>query len=121
MSVESQIEALELAPDRLSTVEFSREEMAMIMNQNPDSPKTSVANFNVMAAFLVEHIGFFEEEVTEWFRENDKRLGGRSRLEVWPDEDGFEEVFTRALEIKREIDEDLLDDELKNGKLTANL
>src|SRR5438445_10004194 len=99
------VEPLQLLPDRLSIAEFEPEVLGQLLGLTIESQALARENFNWLAAYLVEEVGLYENEVVEWFHSGAKGLGSRTPLEAWGDPDGFTDVFSYAKACKQQADE----------------
>lgn len=109
MSEIDSLEPVSVLPDRLAAAAFSRAELRTIIGTSCDALRREGArdSFNWIAAYLCEEIGYYENELTDWFRSEMRSLGNQSPLTVWGEEDGPDRIFDYAREIKEQIDEDL--------------
>lgn len=112
MSTPEMVENLELLPNRLAVAEFSEYEVDMILGDGGVvggslEKELRLHNFNWVAAYLVEEIGFHEDEVADWFRNDKNGLEGEAPIDVWQSPDGFMRVFEYAQIVKQHFEEDL--------------
>lgn len=108
----SEIECLEpvsVLPDRLSAAAFSRAELRAILGTGHDTVRHEAAraSFNWIAAYLCEEIGYYENELTDWFRSEKRGLDRETPLDVWGEENGPDRIFDYAQETQGQIEEDL--------------
>lgn len=98
-----------MLPNRLEAVEFEPVELETILGVRPDEQSLQADSFNWVAAYLCEEVGITELDLARWFRREVDGLSGQSPLEVWPTEDGYNQVFRYAQQYKRYADEVLSD------------
>jgi len=110
MSSAEKFESLSLLPDRLSVAEFEPETVDKLLGPTPESQELARENFNWLAAYLVEEVGLFENEVSEWFLSGAKGLGGKTPLAAWNKPDGFMDVFDYTQAYKQKVDEALAEE-----------
>ena len=101
------IEPFNPLPDRLSIAEFDPDVIDRLLGSTLDSQTLAKENFNWVAAYLVEEIGLFENEVAEWFLSGAEGLHGKTPLDVWEEPEGFVDVFEYAKTYKQKVDEAL--------------
>jgi hypothetical protein len=111
----SEIESLEpvsVLPDRLSAAAFSRAELRAILGAGHDTVRREAAraSFNWIAAYLCEEIGYYENELPDWFRSEKRGLGEETPLDVWGEAGGPDLIFEYAQETQQQIEEDLADE-----------
>lgn len=110
MNNTANVAVLKQPTDILSSAEFTPYELGLLLGGRQPGARSK---FNRVASFLINEVGFFEEEVPNWFRDEYDSLGGRSPLEVWSAEDGVKRVFDQARIFKAQVYENLLKDQKK--------
>lgn len=98
------VAVLEQPADILSTAEFTPHELGLLLGGRQPGARS---RFNRVASFLINEVGFFEEEVPDWFRDEYNSLGGKSPLAIWATDDGIDRVFDQARIVKAQVDQDL--------------
>lgn len=104
------IDDLPILPNRLGVAEFNPREMGQILGVSVKDQELAKDNYNWLAAYLVEEVGIYEDEVPEWFKSRARGLDNERPIDIWKEADGFIRVFDYAQQYRDQVLEDLGED-----------